>query len=1114
VFQSGKAGSDTNSAGIGVLGSGAGVDIRRSVAQGNAGYGIVVGGVSNVKVVGDTAKSNSAGFAIFTDSAQSGSFAPGDSIANNVATGNAAYPLQIDPARLPVLFGNAFAGNGRDTMLLTGGTLSHNATLIKVAGVPWRVNNLVQLDSGAVLTIAARDTIAFDSLASLTVGDSTPAALRAISTGGPVLLTPASGNTHWLGLRFEQLSQPDTLMNVVIEKAGFVGGGCQIECQAQFFIVFGSVNYTNSTVHPLVLDSVTIRQAVGYAVASAPSGSGAVIIKHSQFYDNLFLNAFNASSGAALTIDSSDIYHYRPGFGEPVILTRATDSVTARDNWWGDISGPGVSTVINPPPDSIGRALLDEFNSPVAYQPFAVAPYFAVTGPAAAVVGTPDSVLLSVQTGAQLGDSVRVRVLDASGRGLGGQNVTWSAGPGNGALAPTSGTTDIGGRRGAHWTLGPVAKTDTALATSGAFATHLFVDVLPGPTTTVSWELLPSLTQGAVSADSNTVTFTSTGRRGVIITHAFDVNGNPTTPALLYFADLPSVGGQPSYGAIDSTKADTIFFHTTVTTPASFQLHGTYNGVSSSLDDSVFIDMNAAAKGMRINQDTAQFNSLCPPGPINFACSRQFLVELVDSAGTALPLNPAFQFQWAKIGSHTAVTIDSVRGSMNEIAFITARQNGVDSIAAHQTLGAPLVPAFDTLAIDVQQVPFQILINPASTPVGLGDTVTFSASVSDLGGAAVVPSPAIHWRADPPFTGYVTFIDTTSIAGVAKVRLDSVYPSFFQLPADVVTAFAVRGPGDTLVHFAQVVNPIQVDVTTGQGSNPFATAVNPGTGRVYVVNQFTNPGLVQVFDSTPANIATVQVGVNPNGIAVWPSANRVYVTNGGSNTVTIIDGSTNNILAPAVPIGPTSGAIVVDTVLGAAFVAGETCVAACTPYIKEIGGTNVVDSLQIPAPARGIGIEYNALGERLFVTMQNDSMVVIDIETKTTVDTIAFPSGSFLMGVAVNSITKRVYVAEYSASQLGVIDGTPGVDTLFTNTFISVNNPNFVSVNEKRNLVYSAASSNNFVLELDGATNNVRHQYVIGSYLDFPQDAAINAADQRIYVPHPSALTLLKFFTH
>ncbi|HEY6108409.1 MAG TPA: hypothetical protein VIV56_05825, partial [Gemmatimonadales bacterium] len=200
--------------------------------------------------------------------------------------------------------------------------------------------------------------------------------------------------------------------------------------------------------------------------------------------------------------------------------------------------------------------------------------------------------------------------------------------------------------------------------------------------------------------------------------------------------------------------------------------------------------------------------------------------------------------------------------------------------------------------------------------------------------------------------------------------------------------------------------------------------------------------------------------------------------------------------------------------------AGQYCFdfpATCsTPFLKIIGSTGaaLVDSIQLPADGRGVAVQYNAGNERLFVSMANDTVVVINPVTKTIIDTIAMPSGSFLMGVAVNSITKRVYVAEYSASQVGVIDGTSGVDTLFTNTFISVNNPNFVSVNEKRNLVYSAATSNTLVVEVDGTTNSVVAGYFIGSFGDFPLDAAINAADQRVYVPHSTALTLLKFFTH
>ncbi|HEY6060382.1 MAG TPA: YncE family protein, partial [Gemmatimonadales bacterium] len=292
------------------------------------------------------------------------------------------------------------------------------------------------------------------------------------------------------------------------------------------------------------------------------------------------------------------------------------------------------------------------------------------------------------------------------------------------------------------------------------------------------------------------------------------------------------------------------------------------------------------------------------------------------------------------------------------------------------------------------------------------------------------------------------------------------------------------------------------------------------TGRVYVVNAFTNPGLVQVFDSTPKNIATVQVDMGPHGVAVDPVRNRVYVANQTSETMSVIDGATNTVVTGFIALGPNSGAVAVDTVTGLAYATGQYCFdfpATCsTPFLKIIGSTGaaLVDSIQLPADGRGVAVQYNSGSERLFVSMANDTVIVIDPVTKTIVDTIALPSGSLPSGVAANSITKRVYVAEYIPSQIAVIDGTPGVDTLFTNTNISVNNPLFVSVNEKRNLVYSAATSNTLVVEADGTTNSVVAGYFIGQFSDFPQDAAINAADQRVYVPHSTALTLLKFFTH
>ena len=65
--------------------------------------------------------------------------------------------------------------------------------------------------------------------------------------------------------------------------------------------------------------------------------------------------------------------------------------------------------------------------------------------------------------------------------------------------------------------------------------------------------------------------------------------------------------------------------------------------------------------------------------------------------------------------------------------------------------------------------------------------------------------------------------------------------------------------------------------------------MNPTTNRVYVCNQ--DDGTVSVLDgSTNTVLATVPVGTEPDGIAVNPTTNRVYVANFGDDTVSVIQG--------------------------------------------------------------------------------------------------------------------------------------------------------------------------------------------------------------------------------
>ena len=122
--------------------------------------------------------------------------------------------------------------------------------------------------------------------------------------------------------------------------------------------------------------------------------------------------------------------------------------------------------------------------------------------------------------------------------------------------------------------------------------------------------------------------------------------------------------------------------------------------------------------------------------------------------------------------------------------------------------------------------------------------------------------------------------------------------------------------------------------TVPVGSNPIAVAVNPVTGKVYVANE--NSANVTVIDGTTNTVtATVGVGANPQAVAVNPVTGKVYVANWSSANVTVIDGVTNTVAA-TVSVGSEPEAVAVNPVRSEERRVGKECIAVCrsrwSPY--------------------------------------------------------------------------------------------------------------------------------------------------------------------------------------
>jgi YVTN family beta-propeller protein len=84
-------------------------------------------------------------------------------------------------------------------------------------------------------------------------------------------------------------------------------------------------------------------------------------------------------------------------------------------------------------------------------------------------------------------------------------------------------------------------------------------------------------------------------------------------------------------------------------------------------------------------------------------------------------------------------------------------------------------------------------------------------------------------------------------------------------------------------------------------SHPRGVAVTPDGNHVYVTNATSDT--VSVIDTATKNVvATVPVGENPFSVAVTSDGKHAYVTNNGSNNVSVIDTASNTV-AVTVPVG-------------------------------------------------------------------------------------------------------------------------------------------------------------------------------------------------------------------
>jgi YVTN family beta-propeller protein len=281
--------------------------------------------------------------------------------------------------------------------------------------------------------------------------------------------------------------------------------------------------------------------------------------------------------------------------------------------------------------------------------------------------------------------------------------------------------------------------------------------------------------------------------------------------------------------------------------------------------------------------------------------------------------------------------------------------------------------------------------------------------------------------------------------------------------------------------------------------NPRAIAINPATHRVYAVDQPDNSVITE--DILTGVSTAIPVGKTPDALAVDAELNRIYVVNSASDTVSVIDGARQSVVATvsagrmpyaigidpglhrvlvmntyssfateideasdrasSLPLG-SKDAVVIDSTLHLAWLLGYEDRALAV--LDETSGT----TQSVPAVMHLWGLAVDEQRGKLYAT-EAQSRALLALQEKTLTET-TIPVGAMPCAVAVDPRTGLVYVLNYAGDSVTVVQSPPGKALA---TIPVGSRPEAIAIDPERELIYVANTHGNSVSVIEGHAHAV-----------------------------------------
>ncbi|MEP7327020.1 MAG: Ig-like domain-containing protein [Gemmatimonadota bacterium] len=366
---------------------------------------------------------------------------------------------------------------------------------------------------------------------------------------------------------------------------------------------------------------------------------------------------------------------------------------------------------------------------------------FTATG--STVIGPPSQLVIvsgdgqSGVVGAVLAESLVVRLEDASGNGVPGVPVTWTALSGGGTLGPAAAVTDANGRLAASWTLGFAVGGNTAKAQAGGFQVTFAATGVAGQAD----HLAPF--NGPATAQSGIIL---SPQPAIMLE---DANGNPVAQANVVVTVSILSGGGTLGGTLTATTnalGRAVFSNLSLTGLAGPRvLHFTASGLSPANSGTIQLTAGAAANLAKAAGD-GQFSVVGTPVGINPS------VLVTDGAGNPVA-NVAVGFAVTGGGSiaNGSVTTNA-QGVASGGAWTLGPAVGNNSLTATSAglNGSPAV--FTATGVATAGQPTDIVIVSGDTQTGAVATALPESLVVQVvdGNGVGVPGINVQWGG---FTG-------------------------------------------------------------------------------------------------------------------------------------------------------------------------------------------------------------------------------------------------------------------------------------------------------------------------------------------------------------------------